>query len=89
MPEGRHPSPLILGVNRTQDASICLMRGSEVVFSIQKERLSREKHHWGKLDDFRNVYHRLVNGVQGPIDVVVEGYSSDREFDSVSTSSRS
>ena len=79
MAEGR--DPLILGVNRTQDASICLMRGSRVVFSIQKERLSREKHHWGKLDDFRNVYHRLVNGVQGPIDVVVEGYSSDREFD--------
>jgi hypothetical protein len=46
----------ILGVNRTQDASICLIRGSRVVCSIQKERLTRQKHHWGKLDDFRNVY---------------------------------
>ena len=49
-------APVVLGVNRTQDASICLMHGSEVVCAIQKERLTRQKHHWGKLDDFRKTY---------------------------------
>jgi carbamoyltransferase len=38
-------APLILGVNRTQDASVCLMHGSRVVWSVQKERLTRQKHH--------------------------------------------
>ena len=71
----------VLGVNRTQDASICLMRGSRVICSIQKERLTRQKHHWGKLNDFRNVYARELPGVDQPIDVLVECYSSDREIE--------
>lgn len=37
-------APLVLGVNRTQDASICLMRGSQLEWAIQKERLTRQKH---------------------------------------------
>ena len=71
----------VLGVNRTQDASICLMRGSRVICSIQNERLTRQKHHWGKLNDFRNVYARELPGVDQPIDVLVECYSSDREIE--------
>ena len=72
-------APTILGVNRTQDASLCLMRGSEVLCSIQKERLTRRKHHWGKLDDFRNVYTALP-GLEQPIDALVECYSCDPEI---------
>lgn len=29
--------PLVLGVNRTQNASICLMRGSQLSWGIQKD----------------------------------------------------
>lgn len=35
--------PLVLGVNRTEDASACLMQGSTVLWAIQKERLTRRK----------------------------------------------
>lgn len=27
------------------------MHGTELVYAIQKERLTRHKHHWGKLGD--------------------------------------
>lgn len=76
--------PTILGVNRTQDASLCLMRGDQVVYSIQKERLTRRKHHWGKLDDFRSVYTRDLPHLDQPIDVLVECYSSDTEIKKLS-----
>ncbi|WON72768.1 carbamoyltransferase [Nitrosospira sp. Is2] len=77
-------APVVLGVNRTQDASICLMRGSQVVYAIQKERLTREKHHWGKLDDFRNIYMPHLPDLKRPIDVLVECYSSDTEIKNLS-----
>ncbi|HYD95580.1 MAG TPA: carbamoyltransferase C-terminal domain-containing protein [Noviherbaspirillum sp.] len=73
-------APRILGVNRTQDASICLMEGSRMVFAIQKERLTRYKHHWGKVDDFRKVYVPQLPALDGAIDVLVECYSSDSEI---------
>ncbi|HEX6964824.1 MAG TPA: carbamoyltransferase C-terminal domain-containing protein [Gemmatimonadaceae bacterium] len=72
-------APLVLGVNRTQDASICLMRGSRVLVAIQKERLTRCKHHWGKLDDFRNVYGPRIAELAQPVNAIVECYSSDPE----------
>lgn len=75
--------PVVLGVNRTQDASICLMHGSRIIFAIQKERLTRQKHHWGRLDDFRNVYAPLLAGFGQPIDVLVECYSSDTEAENL------
>ncbi|HSU44775.1 MAG TPA: carbamoyltransferase C-terminal domain-containing protein [Casimicrobiaceae bacterium] len=74
-------APLILGVNRTQDASVCLLRGSRVVWSVQKERLTRQKHHWGALGDFRDVYAPRLPGLDRPIDVLVESFSSDREME--------
>ncbi len=72
-------APRVLGVNRTQDASLCLMQGSRVVFAIQKERLTRQKHHWGKLDDFRSVYCERVAALDTSLDAIVECYSSDDE----------
>ncbi len=74
-------TPLILGINRTQDASVCVMRGSEILCSIQKERLTRQKHHWGKLEDFRMVYGPRIECLREPVDVLVECYSSDREIE--------
>ncbi|HJV52274.1 MAG TPA: carbamoyltransferase C-terminal domain-containing protein [Noviherbaspirillum sp.] len=77
-------APRILGVNRTQDASLCLMEGSRVVFAIQKERLTRQKHHWGRLDDFRKTYLPQLAALDGPpIDVLVECYSSDSEIENL------
>lgn len=77
---GRPASPVVLGINRTQDASICLMRGSELVWAIQKERLTRLKHHWGRLDDLRHIYRPRLPGLDQPIDILVECYSSDTEI---------
>jgi carbamoyltransferase len=74
-------APVILGVNRTQDASVCLMHGANVVWSVQKERLTRQKHHWGGVGDFRNVYCKRLPGLDRPIDVLVECFSSDREIE--------
>jgi carbamoyltransferase len=74
-------APVVLGVNRTQDASICLMHGSQLVWAIQKERLTRQKHHWGKPADFRDIYVPRLPGLDRPVDVLVECFSSDAEAD--------
>lgn len=76
-------APLILGVNRTQDASVCLLRGSELQWAIQKERLTRQKHHWGRTGDFSNIYVPRLPGLDKPLDVLVECYSSDAELDNL------
>lgn len=72
--------PLVLGINRTQDASICLMRGSELAWAIHKERLTRQKHHWGRLGDVGDIYRRRLPGLDAPLDVLVECFSSDAEY---------
>jgi carbamoyltransferase len=71
--------PVVLGVNRTQDASVCLMQGSKLVWAIQKERLTRQKHHWGRPGDFCNHYASRLPGLDRPIDVLVECFSSDEQ----------
>lgn len=72
-------APLVLGVNRTQDASVCLMQGTRILWAIQKERLTRRKHHWGKPGDFRDWYGPHLPWPARPPDVVVECFSSDEE----------
>lgn len=73
---------VVLGINRTQDASLCVISGGEIVCSIQKERLTRRKHDWGRRDDLRTVYfERLPFLKEIPVDVVVECYSGDPEID--------
>lgn len=76
-------APRVLGINRTQDASICVMQGSRVICAIQKERLTRHKHHWGRMNDFRNVYAPRLADLDGAIDAVVECYSSDTEMENL------
>jgi len=39
-------SPVVVGINRTQDGSVSVARATGYVASLQKERLSRRKHHW-------------------------------------------
>ncbi|MBZ2206433.1 carbamoyltransferase family protein [Massilia soli] len=72
--------PRVLGVNRTQDASACLMQGSTLLWAIQKERLTRKKHHWGKQGDIASIYRPRLPGLDREIDVLVECYSSDAEL---------
>lgn len=72
-------APVVLGINRTQDASVCLMQGSRLLWAVQKERLSRRKHHWGKPGDVRDFYLPRLPWPERPIDVVVECFSSDEE----------
>ncbi|MEO6216350.1 MAG: carbamoyltransferase C-terminal domain-containing protein [Sphingomonas sp.] len=84
-PKSRHYSEwkimvdkaLILGLNRTSDASFCLLHGHEIFFG-RKERLSREKHAWGSLGDIA-LYRSSHELFRQPIDVIVECYSSDSE----------
>jgi carbamoyltransferase len=73
-------APVVLGINRTQDASVCLMQGSRLLWAIQKERLTRRKHHWGKPGDVRDFYLPRLPWPERPIDVVVECFSSDDEI---------
>ncbi|MCC6314731.1 MAG: carbamoyltransferase [Thermomicrobiales bacterium] len=72
-------SPTVVGINRTQDAAIAVARGGSTVYSIQKERLSRRKHHWGRLGDVPDRYLPRMAVLREPVDLVVECYSSDTE----------
>jgi carbamoyltransferase len=76
-------NPTVLGINRTQDASICLIRHPSTIYSIQKERLTRQKHHWGKPGDLREIYAKRMPELSEPIDVVVECFSSDPEIKNI------
>jgi len=74
--------PRVVGVNRTRDGSICVMDGSQFVCCIQKERLSRRKHHWGKLGDLNHLYRHAIGDLSiRPVDAIVECFSSDREIE--------
>lgn len=73
-------APLVVGINRTQDGSIAVTRGGSTMFSLQKERVSRRKHHWGRLGDLTNLYLPRMPFLDQPVDLVVEGYASDTEI---------
>ncbi len=73
-------SPVVLGINRTLDASISLMEGSNVLAAIQKERFSKKRHHWGKLGDVSLYLNAIKEMRNTAIDLIVECYSSDPEF---------
>lgn len=69
----------VVGLNRTQDASICILGVGGAAVAIQKERLTRQKHAWGSLGDVSSVYAPSIDDLAGGIDLVVECYSSDPE----------
>lgn len=72
--------PLVVGINRTQDGSIAVVRGG-ALYSLQKERITRRKHHWGRLGDLPELYVPRLPFLDEPVDLVVEGFSSDAELD--------
>jgi carbamoyltransferase len=74
-------APTVVGINRTQDASISVIAGPSTVYSVQKERLTRRKHHWGRLGDLANRYVTALPPLREPVDLVVECYSSDAEIE--------
>ena len=76
-------SVTVVGVNRTQDGSIAVAVGEDAVYSLQKERLSRRKHHWGRLGDLPRLYLPRFEALRQPVDLVVEGWSSDSEVENV------
>ena len=76
-------TPSVVGINRTQDGSIAVALGRSTVFSLQKERISRRKHHWGRLGDLPKLYRSRMPWLDGPVDLVVEGWSSDAELDRI------
>jgi len=71
---------LVVGVNRTSDASVCLLGSDSFICSTQKERLTREKHDWGAVGDFRSHYVARLPALRRPVDLVVECFSSDQEI---------
>ncbi len=77
------PAPTVVGINRTQDGSIAVTRGGDTMYSLQKERISRRKHHWGRLGDLPSLYRGRMPWLDGPVDLVVEGWSSDAELDRI------
>ena len=77
------PEPTVVGINRTQDGSIAVTRGGATMYSLQKERLSRRKHHWGRLGDLPKLYSGRMPWLDGPVDLVVEGWSSDAELERI------
>lgn len=73
--------PTVVGINRTQDASVAVARGPSHVASLQRERLSRRKHHWGRLGDLEKLHVPSIPDLREPVDLVVECYSSDSEIE--------
>jgi carbamoyltransferase len=71
-------APSILGINRTQDGTISIFEGGKHIMSIHKERLTKRKHHWGRLGDMK-LYKERIPAVDRPFDLVVECWSADTE----------
>ncbi|WP_137171473.1 carbamoyltransferase C-terminal domain-containing protein [Massilia sp. HP4] len=65
-------TPVVLGINRDRHASVCLMHGARVQWAIQKERLTRRRHHPGGPGDVDDLYLPRLSGLERPLDVLVE-----------------
>jgi carbamoyltransferase len=78
-PEPLPPEPSVVGINRTQDGAVAVAQGVSAVYTLQKERLTRRKHHWGRLGDLPNLYLPVMAALRDPVDLVVECFSSDDE----------
>ena len=70
---------VVLGLNRTVDASVCLLGSRSLLCSVQKERLTGRKHDGGAVGDVRDIYLKRIPEMQTKIDLVVECYASDTE----------
>jgi len=68
---------VVLGINRTVDASMCVLGSRSLLCSIQKERLTGRKHDGGAVGDVRDLYLKRIPEMRSKIDLVVECYASD------------
>jgi carbamoyltransferase len=75
--------PIVVGINRTQDGSVAVEVGDRGMYNLQKERISRRKHHWGRLGDLPDRYLPEMPLLKEPVDLVVEGNSSDTEIENL------
>ncbi|MEU8394380.1 carbamoyltransferase C-terminal domain-containing protein [Nonomuraea sp. NPDC048892] len=73
--------PIVVGINRTQDGSIAVAVGESGMYSLQKERVSRREHHWGRLGDLPDRYVPAMPLLKERVDLVVEGYAADTEIE--------
>ncbi len=73
-------TPSILGINRTQDGTISIFGGGKHIMSIHKERLTKRKHHWGRVGDIK-LYKEHIPAVDRPYDLIVECWSADNEIE--------
>ena len=64
---------VVVGINRRQDGSVAVIRGGDRVLGLQKERLGRRKHRWGRLGYLPELYLGRLPLLDQPIDLVVEG----------------
>lgn len=71
-------TPQILGINRTQDGSISIFEGGTHILSVHKERITKRKHHWGRLGDMKK-YKDYMPFIERPFDLIVECWSADDE----------
>lgn len=69
-------TPVVLGINHDRHASICLMHGARVQWAIQKERLTRLRHHRGESGDLDAFYLPRLSGLERPLDVLVECHAA-------------
>jgi len=69
-------TPVVLGINRDRHASVCLMHGARVQWAIQKERLTRRRHHAGETADVDALYLPRLSGLERPLDVLVECHAA-------------
>ncbi|MCW3106601.1 MAG: Carbamoyltransferase, partial [Segetibacter sp.] len=58
--------------------TISIFDGGKHVMSIHKERLTKRKHHWGRLGDMK-LYKERIPTVDREYDLVVECWSADDE----------
>ena len=72
----------VIGINRTQDASISIFDNGNHIFSIQKERITKKKHDWGKLGDI-GLYKDITSELNRCADVIVQSFSSDVEIGNI------
>jgi carbamoyltransferase len=68
----------VIGINRTSDASFCLLDGADNAVLLRKERLNREKHAWGKIGDLA-LYRLALSNKLERIQAIVQCFSSDTE----------
>jgi carbamoyltransferase len=72
-------APLVLGVTRMQDGGACLMQGTRILWAIQKERLTRQRHQRGAPGDLRDWYGPHLPWPARPPDAVVDCLAADED----------